>query len=293
MRARQQTAAAAHRQARRLASALLPPAVPALWRRLRAGGAAEWRHEATWPRTADQGWQDPAIASTQARRLAAFSRSIEPPSPLGSSPEADAANPPSPAVQNTYLAFAYAFARAALERHPVRVLDWGGGLGQYRLLASSLFPDVTTSWVCHDLPSLVDRGKALNEMVEFDADADRVLGSTYELVLASSSLQYTQDWRIVLKRLCGAADPWLYVTRMPVVSGADDYVAVQRAHRHGYPTSYPGWVLNRRSFLEAVTAEGFTLVREVLIDERPQIPRAPEQPAYRGFLCRREDAGAT
>lgn len=279
-------------RARRIGRALLPPAMTAVWRRLQAGRASEWRYEPTWPRTTDQGWHEPEISATQARRLTAFARSIAEPSPLGASPEASATEPPSNAVHNTYLAFAYAFARAALERQPVRVLDWGGGLAQYHLLARSLFPDVAISWVCHDLSPLVECGKAVVEETEFEADPERVLLSTYGLVLASGSLHYAEDWRMVLKRLCGAADPWLYITRIPVVNNADDYVVVQRAHRHGYPTSYPGWVVNRRSLLEPVTAEGFTLTRELLIDERPWIPRAPEQPEYRGFLFRQLDGEA-
>lgn len=285
-------AASVRGRARRIGRALLPPAMTAVWRHLQAGRASEWRYEPTWPRSTDQGWHEPEISATQARRLDAFARSIEAPCPLGASAEADATDPPSFGVQNTYLAFAYAFACAALERQPVRVLDWGGGLGQYHLLARSLFPGVAMSWVCHDLAPVIERGRAVVEETEFETDPERVLGSTYGLVLASGSLHYAEDWRTVLKGLCGAADFWLYVTRLPVVTDASDYVVVQRAHRHGYPTSYPGWVVNRGNFLDPVTAEGFILVRELLLADRSLIPRAPEQPEYRGFLLRRDEGGA-
>lgn len=284
------SAGARREHAGRLGRALLPPIVPAVIRRLRGKANAEWSYAPSWPSLGDRGWLEPAIAATQAGRLAGYRASVAAPRPLGASPEGDANGPPDYAVHNTYMSFAYAFARAALESQPVTLLDWGGGLGQYHLLARSLFPDVELSYVCHDLPQLVATGTPVANEAAFDADAARVLRSTYSLVVASSSLQYAENWQSVLSGLCAAAHPWLYVTRIPVVLGADDYVIVQRAHRHGYPTSYPGWVVNRRSLLDGVLNAGFDLVREVLIDERPLIPGAPEQPEYRGFLFRRAHA---
>ncbi len=279
---------------RRWAKALLPPVVATGLRRLRDGRSPqEWSYRPSWPVAGDPGWAEPAIAETQAKRLRGFAEAIAAPRPLGVSAEAgvQVSGDPDYAAHNTYLAFAYAFARAALDGPPVSVLDWGGGLGQYRLLLGSLFPDVAVSYTCHDLQPLVEAGASLVDDVAFDADPDRVLAGRYSLVVASGSLHYTEAWPDLLRSLSRAATRWLYVTRLPVVIAADDYVLVQHAHRHGYPASYPGWVLNRARFVGAVEADGFELVRELLIDERPPAPGAPEQPEYRGFLFRRTEDG--
>lgn len=272
---------------RRLARALLPPVVTAGLERLHARRTTpEWAYLPAWPEAAGRGWAEPAIAEVQAKRLQAFVDSIAAPSPLGVSAEGEAH---ALGVQNTYLAFAYVLGRAALGRtgSPLTVLDWGGGLGQYSLLARSLLPEAPLAYTCHDLEPLVDTGASLVDGVRFEADPQRALSGRYDLVVASSSLHYTETWRDLVRSLCGAASTWLYVTRQPVVMTAEDYVVVQRAHRHGYPTSYPGWVLNRGGLVAAVEGEGFGLEREFLIDERPPVDGAPEPPEYRGFLFRR------
>ena len=281
-------------RARRLARALLPPAVTAGLERLRGRRTvAEWTYLPSWPAAEGPGWTEPAIAEVQAKRLQAFVDSIAAPSPLGASAEGEPSDRRDYGVHNTYLAFAYVLGRAALSApgSPVTILDWGGGLGQYHLLARSLFPELELSYTCHDLEPLATMGASLVDGVTFDADRDRVLAGRYDLVVASSSLHYAEAWRDLLRSLCGAASTWLYVTRQPVVMGAEDYVLVQRAHRHGYPTSYPGWVLNRDGLVDAVEAEGLELHREFLIDERPPASGAPEAPEYRGFLFRRTGDG--
>ena len=107
----------------------------------------------------------------------------------------------------------------------------------------------------------------------------------YDLVVASSSLQYSEDWREVSSRLAGAG-AMLFVTRLPIVHHAPSFVMLQRAARHGYDTEYLGWALNRRELLDHMTNRGMELLREFLIHEPTPVRGAPEHPEQRGFLFR-------
>jgi putative methyltransferase (TIGR04325 family) len=118
----------------------------------------------------------------------------------------------------------------------------------------------------------------------FHVDEDEALAMRYDLVVASSSLHYSRDWRPLLARLATATSGYLYVTRQPFVKHADSFVVVQRPHRFGYQTEYPGWFLNRDEFLGAAGESGLNLEREFLIWEIPSVPNAPESAHYGGFL---------
>ena len=61
---------------------------------------------------------------------------------------------------------------------------------------------------------------------------------------------------------------------------------IQRPYACGYETEYQGWFLNRHEFITCAEELGLHLLREFLIDERPFVPNAPAQAAYRGFLFR-------
>jgi putative methyltransferase (TIGR04325 family) len=188
---------------------------------------------------------------------------------------------------NTVMCFAYVLARAAIGRVRLSILDWGGGLGQYRALANALVPEIDLDYSCRELPRIAEAGRELMPDATFLVTDDDALERRYDLVMASSSLQYVEDWKALMTSLSTTAERWLFITRQPFVEGVPPYVAIQHPKNYGYDTSYPGWVLNRADFLTFAAGLGLTLRREMLTGEQPGIPRAPEQPVYRGFLFER------
>ncbi len=173
------------------------------------------------------------------------------------------------------------------------MLDYGGGLGQYAVLARAVSPELGLEYHCRDLPRLTEGGRSvLPDDAHYDNDA-AAFGRKYDLVLASGSLFYVRDWRDTLQHLAAVTSDYLFVTRQPIVLRAASFVVLQRAHRHGYRTEYPGWFLNRQEFLGATRALGLELVREFLVLERPLVPKAPEQTEYRGFLFTSAPGSAT
>src|SRR5690606_13940299 len=104
---------------------------------------------------------------------------------------------------------------------------------------------------------------------------------------ASCSIHYSEDWQKVVTQLASASHSYLYITRLPIVHHAASFVVVQRPYLHGYDTEYLCWFLNREEFLRYMRDLKMDLVREFLIQEKPDVTGAPEEGEYRGYLFAR------
>jgi putative methyltransferase (TIGR04325 family) len=235
------------------------------------------------------GWDGGAVAEAYLAKWPEWVAALEGTAPLGVYHEARAGERlprGDAAAHNMLLSFAYVLARTAHGRERVSVLDWGGGLGHYAVLAGAVLPEVGLDWHCREVPSVARAGASVNPDVEFHVD-DACLDRTYDLVVASSSLQYERDWRALLGRLGRAASGRLLVTRLPIALGARSFVVLQRAAAYGYETEYLGWVVSRDELLEEASHAGLELERELLLDAWLSAAGAPEDPiGHRGFVFR-------
>jgi putative methyltransferase (TIGR04325 family) len=116
--------------------------------------------------------------------------------------------------------------------------------------------------------------------VHFHSEEQTCLGRNYDLVLASGSLQYSQNWREILGKLARVASSYLYVPRLPIVYKHQSFVVAQQA----YGTVHAGWFLNKSEFLEISRSLGLRLLREFAIDLPFQPTGAPEMCHQEGFL---------
>ena len=231
-----------------------------------------------------RGWDAEAVADAYARKWPDYLAAIEAPKPLGVHHETAEVLTGDAGAHNMLVTFAYVVALAAGGRERLSVLDWGGGFGHYHALARSVLPGVELEWHVKETALVAERARELNPAVTFHDD-DACLGRRYELVVASSSLQYAEEWRALLERLAAAAERHLYVARVPVAFRAPSFVVVQRPYVHGYDTEYRGWVLNRDELLAAAP---LPLAREFLLDARFSAAGAPEDPVdHRSFLFTR------
>ncbi len=271
---------------RHAARLLLPPIVVPTARWVAARGRAEWKYlPGGWPVDATRGWDDKSIVDAQLARWPGYLQAVKEPSALRlSSLSSSTSTEGDYDAHNTAMAFAYVLSLASRSRDRLSFLDWGGGLGQYAALARSLVPSLDLEYHCQDLTLLAGAGRTVLPNDSFYDSDEEAFSRTYDLVMASSSLQYVRDWRDKLGRLAAATAGYLFVTRQPFVVRSPSFVVLQRPHRHGYKTEYPGWFLNRGAFLETADGFGLRLRREFLISERPFVPGAPEQTEYRGFL---------
>jgi len=184
---------------------------------------------------------------------------------------------------NLHLSFAYAVALAGAGRARVSVLDWGGALGHYAVLARTLFPHLTIDYSCRELPRMVQLGRRLNPGVHW-FEGDQCLEQTYDLVMVSGSLQYIEDWRQFLSKAAATVPIGRYflLTRVPVVSGPG-FVAIQRV----YGREVLHQQFSEGELLGQMRDAGLHLVRELLVGDRPLILNAPEQCELKGWLFMR------
>ena len=250
----------------------------------------EWEHVPEGWRAGDRradGWNDASVAATQRRRWPTYASLVRGTGPLAFHFFAKGEIVPNDqGAHNAFMTFAYALARASRGRDRLSVLDWGGGIGYYALLAENLLPEVAYDYVVKELPGLVALGRELMPWVAFETDAEACLARRYDLVLASSALQYEEDWRAVLGRLAGAAKAWVLIARLPSCRRAKSFVVVQRPHEYGYASEYISWVLNRDEVLACAVQHGLVLEREFLAGTRIAIHDAPEDAQPLGFLFR-------
>ena len=234
-------------------------------------------------------WNDPSIAETQKKRWPDFKRSLEGTGRLTSS---HTYLPPNLTkhdlvAHNISMCYGYVLVLAAREKSEINILDWGGGVGHYFLISKALLPDVKINYVVHDKPLLCKYGRELLPEVDFYEDPQDVFKRQYDLVFASNSLQYSQDWKEIMPKLAAVARNYFYVTQLQVILNRKSFVVLQRAYQSrvfGYNAEWLGWVLNYLEFVQSVEKTGMKLLREFLIGPGPTVRNAPEQNELLGFL---------
>src|SRR5579885_3294548 len=258
--------------------------------RIRIGLQRQWEHvpEGWRPRgAAITGWRDPSIVATQRRQFATYAALIRGTAPLGF--HFFATGPigtVDEGAHNAHMAFSYVLARTALGKARISVLDWGGGIGYARLLAEALLPEIETEYVVKELPEIAALGREVMPSVRFETDDATCFSRRYDLVVASSALQYEEDWRGLMTRLARAAKKFLFLARMPIAPRAHSFVVVQRPQRFGYDTEYLSWVINREELLAHASRLNLVLEREFLAGGAARIHNAPDEMLTRGFLFR-------
>lgn len=280
--------------AKRVVRALVPPAALAAIHHVRArstGGAErpEWEYVPEgWARArtdaALKGWNVEGVLETYKRKWPSFLAAVEGTGPLGVSHESSEIVRDDFWAHNTIVSYAYVLARTAHGAVGVQILDWGGGIGHYYVVSRVVLPEVDVFYHCRDVPLLCEHGRTLFPEARFYVD-DTCFQRSYDLVLASSSLQYCEEWRPLLQKLASAATRSLYLARVPIVFDSPSFVVLQRAYGYGYQTEYLGWVFNRDELLDAARAVGMTLEREFVFSREPLHVTGAEKPVHeRGFL---------
>jgi putative methyltransferase (TIGR04325 family) len=276
----------------RLLSALarcLPPSVASRLRRQLGLPPNHWEYVAReWPEKDARaaGWAHPSVAAALVEKWPAYASALNGTAPLGLWPLAPQAR--DELAHNLMMTFAYVVARASHGRQGLSVLDWGGSIGHYALAARQLLPDIEFDYTIRELPEIRGALQTAQPWVSIATTDDTAFARSYDLVLASNSIQYTREWRRLTARMAEAASRWLFVTCVPVVAESDDFVIVQRPYSYGLATEYISWVFHRGKLLKHFEALGLTLVREFLAGGVIAAHGAPEIARHEGYLFRRD-----
>jgi putative methyltransferase (TIGR04325 family) len=236
---------------------------------------------------AGMGWDAEDVARAYRDKWPAFVEAVSGTGPLGVYHEVHSGAPidrHDVTAQNTHLALGYAVSRTPRSGDRLSVLDWGGALGHHFVVIKQLFPELDLDYHCRELPAVCAVGRDTVPEATFHDD-DGCLDGEYDLVLASSVLQYAEDWRALIGRFVRAARGRVFITRLPwATDGHDSFVVLQRADAYGYATEYLGWVFNRRELLGAAEQARLRLERELILQEDFRIPGAPDGMTHSAFL---------
>jgi len=250
----------------------------------------EWQYLPEGWRTRDPrvtGWNVESIVETQRAKWPEVLRLMSDTGPLPVHLWAHDLSRPGAAASTVLMAFGYVLGLTAWKKDRVSLLDWGGGVGHYNLVSQALFPQLEVEYHCKDVPLLCKAGRELQPSASFHEDDESCFARDYDLVLASGSLEYFEDWKNVTRRLAGASRRHVYIARLPIVHRVASFTVIQRPYRHGYATEYVSWILNRQEFLGHAASLGLRLVREILVSDGPTIHGAPERSEFSGFLFSR------
>jgi putative methyltransferase (TIGR04325 family) len=266
-----------------LARLLLPPII------FKVFGKADWEYVADqWPKNDKRsfGWDDSSVVKNMRGNWGAYKDALESTAPLAFWPWSTAA--PDFSAHNVLMTWGYVLARASYGKTRLSALDWGGALGNYAAAGKAILPEVRLEFTVKERPALCVAGRELLPDVSFTSSDDDCFSRRYDVVMASGSLQYAEDWRSMTRRLADAAQHWLFITNFPVARKSRSFVVVQRPQRHGLEADYISWVLNYGEFLEHVKSTGLILEREFLSTGVTVNPRnAPGSSEHVGFLFRR------
>ncbi len=232
-----------------------------------------------------RGWNVEEILQVYKDKWPKFRTMVTGTGPLGVAHESDLRTDTNVISHNIVMSFGYVLALAARGQDSLSVLDWGGGIGHYCLFAEALLPEVQVNYHCKDLPLLAEYGAQLFPQQRFYSD-ESCLERSYDLVMASTSLHYTENWQELCGRLAQSTRRYFYIANLPSVLHASSFVFIQRPYAYHYNTEYLSWCLNRDELLRAARVNSLSLVREFVYGLAPDIVGAPEQNHYRGFLFR-------
>ncbi len=232
-----------------------------------------------------KGWNVQNVLDIYKEKWPRFLAMIQGTGPLGVAHESAMTTKEEINSHNTMMTFGYCLTLAAHCKERLSMLDWGGGIGHYYLLAQALLPGVKIEYHCKDVPILCEHGARLFPNQHFTSN-NSCFERSYDFVLASTSLHYTEDWQGLLQRLASVTSDYLYIANLPCIEQANSYVFVQRPYQYGYNTEYLGWAINRTEFLQTAKRSGLDLIREFVYGYQPVIHGAPEQNSYHGFLFR-------
>jgi len=158
--------------------------------------------------------------------------------------------------------FVFIVARSAMGRDELKLLDFGGGFGTHALALKRMLPSLRVEYTVCDLPEFCKIGEKLNQNVTFISDLEQA-DTDYQLVYASSSIQYIKNWQNLIAHLCKISNRYIFITRTPFVLNHSPFIAVQKA----YGTEYPGWVFNFHDFVKELQGHDMRL-SEVFINGR-------------------------
>jgi len=147
----------------------------------------------------------------------------------------------------------------------IKLLDFGCGNGHYQSILSSYSHTTKWNYTGADLrPAFVQWCRQTYPGVQFETVEDgRPLpfaDNAFDVVLASSVLQYTQNPELTLAELRRVTQKYVLVSRLPTWKYQDSQIVVQHLHGAWGEEQYPLHVFNRHRLEDHFEQAGFAVL---------------------------------
>jgi putative methyltransferase (TIGR04325 family) len=241
--------------------------------------------ETKLPQEKKDGWDDRSLVEYKIQKWNDIQKICNSTLPLGFSYENDNFNDlRNVSFHNIHITFGYVVAMASRMKNNLKVLDWGGGLGHYCLIANALLPEVELEYHCVEVPNMAKLASEVNKKVTWFSD-NSYLSNKYDLVMVNASLQYVREWKQFMFDIASITNGYFFLTRIPVVERSEEFLAIQK---EGAATMLH-IQFNEKELLDNVASAGFTLLREFVVGDKPFVKSAPEQCELRGWLFKKNN----
>ncbi len=144
----------------------------------------------------------------------------------------------------------------------IRVLDIGGGLGEYFFLLRDNVPNIKFEWLILETQSICQLAKM--ELSDFPSvswtDALNDSSQTFDIVLLSGVIQCLEKPFELIEMVMRKA-PLLIFNRLPLSSKAHNLVCIQRPGLFESKGSYPVHIFSERLFFSYLLANGHIISR--------------------------------
>ena len=199
-------------------------------------------------------------------------------------------------INSARLILPFAFMQKA---KTLNILDFGGGAGIHFEVAKLSFPNQQFHWVVVESLNFVQCGiSQVSPELKFRSSISEAvsLNSHFDLVVASSSLQYTENPISYLQELCAIGAPYLYITRQ-ILSDTHKFISFNQITKlgdHG-PGQVPFEFSNKKTMHKLIAAP-VELFEETLEKKYSILLRIKEeqnihefsghQLNYFGYMCK-------
>lgn len=168
----------------------------------------------------------------------------------------------------------------------VSILDFGGGIGVNYINVRAALPKQLR--VQYDIVDSASNGERFESLLgQSDACRFRTRldpDTRYDIVFASSTLQYISEWKQVLSLLGNMARGWLVLPRLPVTTGQTFAVRqqinfVSGPHSGKSAGATPHWIFNRDEIDGLLRGQGLIMCHDHFISDYGAEMTHLDQPA--------------
>jgi putative methyltransferase (TIGR04325 family) len=152
-----------------------------------------------------------------------------------------------------------------------RVLDVGGGGGDYFFYFQKFAPHIRFDWVVLETTALSQAMQQLDQMKDDSISwIDQIEdgASHFDVVLCSSVFQYVEKPQETLNMLAQRTG-LIIINRIPLVVGGESCVTVQRLWKAGQRGSYPAHFFGEEEFLQMLSGYGTVSMRWMVPEDQP------------------------